>query len=208
MFGQHQEVAPNSAEAHRVDVHGAGHYVLNDIIVPYLEMPTVEEFIVNSARRIFNHVDNGRRITRHGITPLHAKPPESPLRTNLLSVTSSAGIRVRFDVANKAADRPPGATDGHLKSEMAVVSHDWPTVPLMLGHVKPKIPIKVADGPTEPPYYKRLITPLPGDCCPLRRSRGKEYKLGTTNHLNHSFRLKMMTPCASAASHYCAAMRA
>ncbi|KAJ0175982.1 hypothetical protein K1T71_008156 [Dendrolimus kikuchii] len=55
---------------------GAGRFVRNDVIARDLSIPSVEDFVAMSARRMFDRADNGRHTHLHGIAPLHARPPD------------------------------------------------------------------------------------------------------------------------------------
>ena len=64
---------------------GAGRYVRNDVIARDVQMPSVEEFVVQLARRMFDRADNGPHEHLQNIAPLHARPPEGrPLPRELL----------------------------------------------------------------------------------------------------------------------------
>ncbi|KAL0868548.1 hypothetical protein ABMA27_008021 [Loxostege sticticalis] len=55
----------------------AGRYVWNDVIGRDLQIPSVEEFVVGLARRMFDRADNGPHRHLHNIVPLHTRPPDA-----------------------------------------------------------------------------------------------------------------------------------
>ncbi|KAJ0181491.1 hypothetical protein K1T71_003576 [Dendrolimus kikuchii] len=59
----------------------AGRYVRNDVIARDTGVPSVEDFVVMSARRMFDRADNCRHTHLNGIAPLHARPPEGGKKT-------------------------------------------------------------------------------------------------------------------------------
>ncbi|KAL0810395.1 hypothetical protein ABMA28_010540 [Loxostege sticticalis] len=83
---------------------GAGRYVRNDVIARDLRIPSVEEFVVGLARRMFDRADHGPHRHLHNIAPLHTRPPDAtgrPLPRDLLS-DPTAEIEMPVQTASPA----------------------------------------------------------------------------------------------------------
>ncbi|KAL0894549.1 hypothetical protein ABMA27_013121 [Loxostege sticticalis] len=55
---------------------GAGRYVRNDVIARDVKMQSIEDFVVHTARRMYDKADHGPLSHLCNIAPLHARPPD------------------------------------------------------------------------------------------------------------------------------------